>query len=195
MFAKLAALGAVFSFLGKFKAIAWLIPGVGPVLGAVAGALEFLIKGILAFIKWILVDISDAFKEPQRLIVRAICVLAAICLGAYWGIKWDAHKVEQARAEAREWKVAHKKLMDDAKVADDNNKAKLKNALEIGKAAEKFELAKPAADASAGPSSAPEPRRVRPAKREAPSGKDNSFGSWMQPFSTFPWESGSTNKK
>lgn len=189
MFAKLAALGAVLSLLGKFKAVAWLIPGVGPVLGAVAGAAEFLIKGVVAFVKWLLVDITDAFREPQRFVVRAICVLAAICLGAYWGIKWDAHKVEQARGEAREWKAAHKKLMDDARTANAGDKTVFDKAVAARNAAEAAEKAKIVAPGVAlvGPvppvAPAAQPDSVRqPARKAAPRKDDGGEAgvSWLQ---------------
>ncbi len=98
------------SFLSKFFAF---IPGgqiiaiVGSVFGLIASA-----------IKWLLADIVDAFKEPQRLVVRVLCGLAILGVGVHQGIKWDRHKVDEARAEVAAIRTdLRKKDTDDAQRA------------------------------------------------------------------------------
>ena len=155
-------------FLSKLSAISgWLsfIPG-GQILGIIGS-----IFGLAAsFVQWLLADIADAFKEPQRLLVRLVCMFAILAFGVYEGVRIDAHHVVQARAERDQWKAAHAKLMEDVKKADADAKEKLKGALAAKTAAEKAETAKPAA--------APQPQRLRqPAKRPAAKGAGKNSGS------------------
>ncbi len=85
------------------------IPYVGPLLGILGSVVGLL----FSFLRWLLKDIEDAFKEPQRLAVRLVCVIAALAFGVWQGIEWDAHKVAAARAEVAQMKQVWKDKDDE----------------------------------------------------------------------------------
>lgn len=161
-------------FLGFFSLSGLsAIPVIGPILGIIGQGIGL----VFSFLRWLFKDIEDAFKEPQRLLVRLVCLLAVLAFGVHEGVRWDAHKVLQARASRDEWKAAHAKLIEEAQKADDENKGKLAEALKAKVAAEKA-----ASDFKTTVAAAPAaPERVRPVRRPAPAAsKDGAFGPGLQ---------------
>lgn len=177
--AYLKAFFRLFSFFGKIAPLAkfagWLswIPGaqIVGVIGAIFGA-------IISLFKWLIVDITDAFKEPQRLVVRTICVLVALGAGVYFGIKHDAHKVEAQ-------KQITNKLISDVRKADEASQARAAKAVEARKAAEDAERAKAVAQPVVDPV-APQPATTPPRRvRKAGSGSSGD-GAWMPSVFALP---------
>lgn len=76
------------------KLALWLIPGgqLASVASAVSSIVLTVSGWVLSFVKWFLVDISDAFKEPQRLLVRSICIVGALVFGLWAGADHRARK-------------------------------------------------------------------------------------------------------
>lgn len=133
-------------FLAKFGGLA-AIPVIGPALSIVGAGFGLLVS----FVRWLFKDIEDAFREPQRLAVRMVCLLAVLAFGVYEGIKWDAHKVAAARAEVAQMKQDWRaKDEEDARKADAAKKAR-----------EEAEAA--ARAASPAPTAAPVVRKRKPA--------------------------------
>lgn len=137
-------------FAGVAKWFSWL-PG-GQLIG-IAGALAGL---VVSFFRWLVRDIEDAFKEPQRLLVRLACLLAVLAVGVHQGIEWDAHKVDAAQARAKQskddadkWQAAHNKLLADAKKVDADDKQRHDKAMAAKLKAESDERAKIAAEKTA----------------------------------------------
>lgn len=127
-------------FLAKFAGFAkwfsWLPGGqIIGIIGSVAGL-------IVSFFRWLVRDIEDAFKELPRLVVRLICILAALLGGLYLGIKHDAHKVDAARAQTKVWQEAHGQLLADAKKVDTDDKSRHQKAVAAKLKAEQDERAK-----------------------------------------------------
>lgn len=163
-------------FLAKLGALSkWFafIPG-GQIVAIVGAVFGLVVK----FVGWLLADIMDAFKEPQRLVVRVLCGLVILGVGVHQGIKWSEGKVHAARAEVAAIKAdLRQKDQDDAKLA-----AAAKAARE--EAAHKA-LAAPAAVAPvvADPAAVPgvQPKRAGKPKHKEPGVLDG--------FPALPWTS------
>lgn len=140
-----------------------LLPG-GGVLSLLGTAFSCLAK----FLGWLLADIADAFKEPQRLLVRAACGIVVLGLGIHIGIERDADQV-------RKWKTAHAQLMKDAEIADAKNKGLLKAALQAKAEAE----AKVMADAKPAPAAKP---AAGLRKRRSAAGQNGGGGQGLSGF-------------
>lgn len=132
------------SKLSVFSKFLAFVPGA-----QIFGLVGSLIGLIGSFIKWLLADIADAFKDPPRLVVRTVCFLAILALGVHQGIKWDAHKVDAARAQTKLWQEAHQKLLDDAKTVDRQDKSAHAKAMAAKLKAEQDERAKIEAEKAA----------------------------------------------
>lgn len=170
MLALKAALAAVAAF-GKFGWLLKFAPFLGPVPAIAMAVLGFIGK----FFYWLCADIADAFKEPWRFVVRTVCILAVLAFGIYEGHRIAAPQIAAARAETKEWKDANKKLMDDARKADAENKQKLADALKAKAAAE--EAAGKATPAATPPA---QPERVRVRARKASAGANSGGGTGLQ---------------
>jgi hypothetical protein len=165
--------------------IKWLpflakLGGIGKVLAFIPGgglfSLVFTLIGtlagwVLSFFRWLVRDLEDAFKEMPRLVVRAICVLAALAGGFYLGVKHDKALVDHARAQTWVWQSAHAELLNKAKAIDAADNTKHKEGLKAKAAAEAAERAKIDAEEKAavagakppGPAVTDVPKRVQPA--------------------------------
>jgi hypothetical protein len=124
------------------------------------------------FIGWVFSDLADAFRSPEKFIVRSIFGLACLGFGVWQGIAWDGHKVDAANAKVaaltQQWKDAddaNKKLADEAKAA--------------GERAEAAERAK----ATAVPDAAPAPKRLR----QGSSTTTKAKGTGLFGFSPISW--------
>lgn len=158
-------------FLAKLASISkWFafIPG-GQIIAVVGTAISALLGFVASFCKWLLADIVDAFKEPQRLVVRVLCGLVVLGVGVHQGIKWDAKKVDAARAETAAIKAdLRKQEKEDAALATAAKAARE----EAARRALAAPVAQPAPVAAADPAPAPvgmQPKRPAPAKRKEPS--------------------------
>lgn len=182
-------------FLAKFAGFAkwfsWLPGGqIIGILGSIAGL-------VVSFFRWLVRDIEDAFKEPQRLLVRLVCFLAVLAIGVHQGIKWDARYVAQARYETKlaqeqteRWRAAHQELLDAAKAIDGQDKTKHQKAVAAklkAEAAERVKIdaeQKAAAGKPADTATAVQPNGVQPkrATKAAHCQKRNQqeslFGNW-----------------
>lgn len=76
-----------------------------------ASLLAMLVGYGLSFFRWLLRDIEDAFREPQRLAVRMVCLLAALAFGVWCGLERRADQIaavtqerNAARAENKDWR-------------------------------------------------------------------------------------------
>lgn len=105
---KLCALLSLTRFAGLAGGFV-AIPYIGPALGIIGS----LIGLVFSFLRWLLKDIEDAFREPPRLLVRLTCLIAVLAVGVWQGIKWDAHKVEKVRAEIAQMTQAWKDKDDE----------------------------------------------------------------------------------
>lgn len=112
-----------------------LIPGgqVAAILSTIADICLSVLGWCLAFVKWLVVDITDAFKEPQRLAVRVICLLAVLIGGLWGGIVHKARKDavviqkimkerDEARAELAQWRERHAEQERRAEAAEQARK-------------------------------------------------------------------------
>lgn len=103
-----------------FRGALWLVPGgqVAQILSAIASVFAKLLEWALAFVKWLMIDITDALKEPQRLAVRVTCLVAVLIVGLWAGIVHKARKDaaviqaitkqrDVARAEVSQWRERH----------------------------------------------------------------------------------------
>lgn len=152
------------SFLLKW-ALA-LIPGgqVAAILSTIADICLTVLGWFLAFVKWLVVDITDAFKEPQRLAVRIVC-LAAVLIGGLWGgithkarkdaavIQVITQQRDAARTEVSQWRTRH---ADEEKRADAAEKARAEAEAKI-----------PAPAPAAAPVQRVRPRAARPAAQSS----------------------------
>ncbi len=126
------------------KLALWFIPGgqLASVAAAVSGVVLTVAGWVLAFVKWVLVDIGDAFKEPQRLLVRSICIVGTLVFGLWAGADHRARKdvklisglrteLAVAVKERNEWRQRgdeQKKRADDAEAARKKAEDDAKNA-------------------------------------------------------------------
>lgn len=157
--------------------------GFTPGGGLINAALTAL-KAIWTFLCWLGADIADAFKEPWRFVVRTVCGVAILLLGVHLGM-------DHMREQRDTWRDAHAQLIEDARKADADNKAKDAAALkarEDAAAAERAALAAKAKRVKTVPVGPPaaEPKRVQP--KRAAAGKDAGGGSGLQWWvPTLPW--------
>lgn len=118
--------------LAKFAL--WFIPGgqVASIVSAVSSVALTVFGWVLSFVKWVVVDITDAFKEPQRLVVRSICLIGALVFGLWSGADHRARKdftiiknlrttLVAAEKERDEWR---QREADQSKRAADAEKAR-----------------------------------------------------------------------
>lgn len=161
--AKLGGLSKWFSPLLSF------VPG-GQVLAAIGGVFSAIASAIGWLITWVCADLADGLKEPQRLLVRMICFLLMLGVGAYGGIQYKAHKdavqLETAREEIHT-------LKQERINADRISKANAAAAIAAGERAEAAERAKIAAEErakAAAPVVQPAAQRVRRPAASAASG-------------------------
>lgn len=174
----LAAIGSLFKWA---PALLGFLGPVGSIIGAVIGFVGQLIA-------WFFEGVTIVIKNPVTLVTVAIISTVTWGLGLDAGLRWDAHKVNVARADRDQWKAAHAKLMADARKADADNKTKLKSALDVKISAEKVEAAKPDAATPGAPAvavvpaaPAAEPKRVQSAKKRAPAtGSDSGDRSGLR---------------
>lgn len=108
-----------------------LIPGGGlaQIVAAIGSGIGAALTVFASFIKWLVADITDALKEPQRLAVRVVC-LVAVLIGGLWGgivhkARKDAAVIQQvvkerdeARAELEQWRDRHAKQEQRAEAAE-----------------------------------------------------------------------------
>lgn len=103
----------------QFKLLA-LLPGgqIGVILTAIVNVIFKLIALAVSFVKWLVIDITDAFKEPQRLLVRAVCIVVVLIFGLMAGINHKARKDaalitkltserDAAVSERNDWRQRH----------------------------------------------------------------------------------------
>jgi hypothetical protein len=81
------------SFFSKFLAF---IPG-GQVFALIGSAISAALSAVAWFVKWLVADITDALKEPQRLLVRMIFGISVLCFGWWLGFGYAKDEVESAR--------------------------------------------------------------------------------------------------
>lgn len=129
------------SFFSKFLAF---IPG-GQIFALIGSAIGAVLSAITWFVTWLAADITDALKEPQRLLVRMIFGIGVLCLGWYLGFDYAKDEVESARtmtqivskqrdvarAENKEWRERHaseKDRADKAQVARAEAEARIRAA-------------------------------------------------------------------
>jgi hypothetical protein len=118
------------------KLALWLIPGgqLGAIASAVSSIALTVLGWALSFVKWLVSDVTDAFKEPQRLVVRSICLIGALVFGLWAGADHRARKdvalIKQLRtdlasavAERDDWRQRED---DQKKRADEADKARKK---------------------------------------------------------------------
>lgn len=108
-----------------------LIPGgvLAQIVAAIGSVIGSVLKIFASFVKWLVVDITDALKEPQRLAVRIVC-LAAVLIGGLWGgivhkARKDAAVIQkvvkernEARAELEQWRDRHEQQERRAEAAE-----------------------------------------------------------------------------
>ena len=110
----LGRLAFLSKFLGLFAKVSAFLPGIGPIVSIAGGWLAAIVGYIPKFIAWTFEDISDAFKNPQRLLVRFIFALAILGVGVWQGIKWDHHKLEAANQKIATMVAERNKANADA---------------------------------------------------------------------------------
>jgi hypothetical protein len=141
-----------------WRVAGFFMPGGWLVQAAVAVA-QFVPK----FLYWLCADIADAFKEPWRFCVRTICGIAILLLGWHFG-------ADHMRHDRDLWRTAHAALIEDARIANEENRQKEAAALKARQDA----MAKIAVEAKkvktvpVGPSAA-DPGRVQQPRRPAKS--------------------------
>lgn len=150
MFKKLAALFAGLTAFASVSKLFAFIPG-GQAVAAIGSIIGSLVNLVVRFFRWLLIDIEDAFKEPQRFMVRLVCILAALGGGFYSGVRHDAGMVNEARQETQVWKTAHAKLVTGAKKVDAEAKSTHEKGVQAMKKAESDEKAKIAAESKVAP--------------------------------------------
>lgn len=166
----LGRLSAIAKFLGIFSKVAAFIPGAGPIVSLAGGWLASLIGFLPKFIAWTFEDISDAFKNPQRLLVRFVFAVAILGVGVLQGIKWDHHKLEAANKQISTMVAERNKANADAE-------ARVAAAEEARKAAESAaRVSVRQVPTSAVVPAAAHPKRVR---KPAPAKPADSCGSGL----------------
>lgn len=152
-----------FSKLGAISSLFAFIPG-GQIIAAAGGILSTVFSFLGWCLQWLFKDISDAFKEPQRLVVRLLCGLIVFVVGGVSGMHHQERRdATQITALTRQLKTAVTECDQwRARYADQEKRAGEAEAAR--KAIE--EKYKPAASAPAGPA-----KRVRARAATATSAK------------------------
>ena len=144
------------SFFSKFLAF---IPG-GQVFALIGSAIGAVLSAVSWFVTWLIADITDALKEPQRLLVRMIFGISVLCFGWYLGFSYAKDEVESARNMTKI--VAKQRDTARAENADWRERYATQK-----DRAEKAEVARAAAEAAIRGAAA---RRVRDGAGSAPAG-------------------------
>lgn len=118
-----------------FRALLSLVPGgqIAQIGAVIANVVGVVLGAAASFVKWLVIDITDAFKEPQRLAVRVICLLAVLIGGLWGGIVHKARKDavviqkimkerDEARAELAQWRERHAEQERRAEAAEQARK-------------------------------------------------------------------------
>lgn len=144
-----------------------MVPGVGPVVGAMSAVLGALAAVVRAFFE----GLSICVANPVVLLVIA----ATFGSGVWAGIDWDRHKVEVANAKVTS-------LQQEWKQAEDESSRRLAGAMEARKAAEEAAKENEARAARAAADADAAKRRVRilaAKSNPASAPSDRSSVSWL----------------
>jgi len=166
MLSKLKAVLALLSVAGIASKFAGLFGPVGAIVGAAA-------TFVLQIVKWFFEGVTVVVSNPVTLVTVAVCSALAFGGGVKLGREYDQYLVDRKDAVIQ-------KMLADSKRLDNENKVKLKSALEAKSAAEaaaKVE-AKPVATTSIAPiADKPAPvaaKRVRKPRTDCSNGAGGS---------------------